>query len=142
MLDYLNNMNTKKKLEDYIKFIKNFEDAIKKENNIPTNENIWSYMTDKFVDYGTADSYKFTRHGSGFSIKKDMIVCEYDKAPLNDYDIKFSYWKFKNFIESNYKEIIIDNILKKDLSDMIDENIISWLIIDGVNWNIYQTKFE
>lgn len=134
-------MNTEKKLEEYIAFINKFEEAIKKENNIPKNENIWSYMTSNFNIKGSVASYKYMRHGSGFTVEKDAVVCEYDKAPLNDYDIKFSFWKFRNFIASSYKEITIDDdILRKDLSDLIDKNILKWLIIDGVNWNIYQTN--
>jgi len=142
MLGYLNKMDTKKILIEYINFIKDFEDTIKKENSLSNNENIWNYMISKFINKGTINSYKFIRHGSGFTVEKDKVVCEYDKAPLNEYDIKFSFWKFKNFIESNYKAIIIDeNMLRSDLSDMIDKGIVSWLIIDKINMNIYQTNF-
>ena len=134
-------MDTRKNLMEYIDFINEFEQTIKKENNIPDNENIWSYMINNSEIKGTVASYKYNLHGSGFTIEKDTIICEYDKAPLNEYDIKFSFWKFKNFIESNYKGILIDDdILKKDLSDMVDKNLLKWLITDGVNWNIYQTK--
>lgn len=143
MLDFLSKMNTKKILIEYIDFIKDFEDNIKKEKNVPNNENIWSYMTNNLINNGNINSYKFIRHGSGFTVEKNTVVCEYDKAPLNKYDIKFSFWKFKNFIESSYKEIVIDEILlKKDLSDMIEEGILNWLIIDNINWNIYQTNFR
>jgi len=144
MLDYLNkNMDTRKNLREYIDFINEFEQTIKKEKNIPDNENIWSYMINNSEIKGTVASYKYNLHGSGFTIEKDTIICEYDKAPLNEYDIKFSFWKFKNFIESNHKGILIDNeILKKDLYDMVDENLLQWLITDGINWNIYQTNFR
>lgn len=142
MLVYLNKMNTQKLLIEYINFIKDFEDTLKKENNISDNENIWSYMVSKFINKGIVNPYKFIRHGSGFTVENNTIVCEYDKAPLNEFDIKFSFWKFKNFIESNYKEIIIDeNTLRNDLSNMVNEKILSWLIIDGINWNIYQANF-
>ncbi len=142
MLDYLNEMNTKQKLDDYINFIKNFENSVKKNFEISSSENIWSYMIDQNINNGIVDSYNFTLHGSGFLVKKDIIVCEYDKAPLNEYEIKFSFWKFKNFIESNYPKIDInDNVLKEELSNLIDENILNWLIIDGINWNVYQARF-
>ncbi|SEN11505.1 hypothetical protein SAMN05421856_1191 [Chryseobacterium taichungense] len=136
-------MNTNKILIEYIDFIKDFEDTIKREKNISNNENIWSYMVSNLIDKENINSYKFIRHGSGFTVEKNAVVCEYDKAPLNEYDIKFSFWKFKNFIESSYKEIVVDQIaLKNDLSHMIEKGILHWLIIDDINWNIYQTNFR
>lgn len=142
MLDYLNNMDTKKKLNDYLNFIKKFEFSVKRNYDIPSDENVWSYMVAQNINNGIVDSYNFTRHGSGFLVKKDMVVCEYDKAPLNEYEVKFSFWKFKNFLESNYPQIIInDNILRQELSNMIDEGFLNWLIIDNINWNVYQAQF-
>ncbi|SEH45582.1 DUF6896 domain-containing protein [Chryseobacterium culicis] len=142
-MDYSNkDINTKKLLEEYLVFIVNFESVLKKEYDIPKNINIWSYLVERKYKKGTVATYNYICHGSGFTVEKNGIICEYDKAPLNEYDIKFSFWKFKNFIETNHMQIIIDDsILKKDLSDLITANIVSWLIIDGINWNIYQTNF-
>ncbi|WP_375181828.1 hypothetical protein [Chryseobacterium sp.] len=135
-------MDTRKKLTEYIDFIQKFEETVRKEDSIPDNVNIWSYMISNSKVKGTVASYKYILHGSGFIVEKDTFICEYDKAPLNEFDIKFSFWKFKSFIESNYKGIIIDDdMLKKDLSYMINKNVLAWLIIDGINWNIYQTNF-
>ncbi|KFF11696.1 hypothetical protein IW15_15945 [Chryseobacterium soli] len=135
-------MSTNKLLKEYLTFIVDFHNVIRKEYNISNNENIWSYIIEKELEKGTVGVYNYIRHGSGFTVEKNEVICEYDIAPLNEYDIKFSFWKFKNFIETNYKQIIIeDSLLKKDLSDMITANILSWLITDGINWNIYQINF-
>lgn len=135
-------MNTKKLLEEYLIFIVNFESILKEDYNIPNDKNVWSYMVEKRHERGTIGTYSYICHGSGFTLEKNGIICEYDKAPLNEYDVKFSFWKFKNFIETNHTQIIIeDSILEKDLSDLISANIVSWLITDGINWNIYQTNF-
>ncbi|MFP3833592.1 DUF6896 domain-containing protein [Chryseobacterium sp. SIMBA_028] len=142
-MDYSNkDISIKKLLEEYLIFIVNFESVLKKEYDIPNDKNIWSHMVEKKYEKGIAGTYNYVRHGSGFTVEKNGIICEYDKAPLNEYDIKFSFWKFKNFIETAHIQVIIEDVvLKKDLSDLITANILSWLITDGINWNIYQTNF-
>ncbi|MET3036908.1 hypothetical protein ABXT08_12435 [Chryseobacterium sp. NRRL B-14859] len=142
MMDYLNNsISSKKILKEYLNFIADFEKEIKREKNIPKEENIWNYMIKNSDRTGIIKSYRYTVHGSGFKIEKDHIICEYDKAPLNEYEIKFSFWKFKIFVETNFNGFLInEHTLKKDLYNMVSEDILSWLIIDGVIWNIYQAN--
>ena len=141
-MDYLNNISTKELLKEYIIFIANFENTLRTEYKIPNEVNIWSYAIDKKIKKGIVTTYNYVCHGSGFTIENNGIICEYDKAPINKHDIKFSFWKFKNFIETRYKHIIVeDHTLKKDLADMIDMKFLEWLIIDEINWNIYQTSF-
>ncbi|OPC58137.1 hypothetical protein DSC47_11280 [Elizabethkingia miricola] len=141
-VDYLNNIGTKDLLKEYIIFIANFENALKAKYKIPNEVSIWSYITDRKIKKGIVAVYNYTYHGSGFTVENNGIICEYDKAPINKHDIKFSLWKFKKFIETNHKQLIIeDHILRKDLTDMIDLRFLEYLIIDGINWNIYQTSF-
>ncbi|WP_162073366.1 DUF6896 domain-containing protein [Chryseobacterium fistulae] len=134
-------MNTTKYLNKYLLFIKSFETELRKEYNIPIHENTWNYMVNHSNRKGKIGEYEYMLHGAGFTVKKNDIICEYDRAPLNHYNIKFSFWKFKNFIETSYSQIIIDDAqLKSDLLEMIFTNTLSWLIIDDINWNIYQAN--
>ncbi len=128
-------------LKQYIQFIKDFENELSCKYNI--YDDFWNQSGIRFPKEGTTDHFKYNYHGAGCKIQKDGVVCEFDVAPLNGNDIKFSPWKLFNFINTNPD---IDNVSKEDLdlglSLLIEQKQISKLIIDGIDTGVYQVLSE
>jgi hypothetical protein len=60
---------------------------------------------------GIIGAYQYFYHGGGCKLEKDGVVCEFDYLPENGYPIKFSIWKFGEYIKTNPNGTILDLIL-------------------------------
>lgn len=125
-------------LEDYIQFIKVFDNLIRKEKNIGENQSILNVKGISFQRYGEIGGYIYQFHGFGCRLEKDNIVCEYD---YNVKNITFSLWKFKQFITTHPKyknENFSDKYLELELYKLIEKGELFWMIDGGIVWKIYQ----
>lgn len=136
----------KKVLKDYIDFINNYENLMKDKYNIKENISLWEVAHQNiFSKQGSIGNYEYLYHGFGCRLEKDNVVCEYDTAPLNGNEIKFSYWKFLEFIKTNPKYNKLDitrNYMEDELDKLVKEGILSWYILDGYSYNILQVLVD
>ncbi|WP_108807665.1 DUF6896 domain-containing protein [Aquimarina spinulae] len=124
-------------LKKYVDFIREFENSLTSEFDI--NGNIWNRSGKDFPKSGKVKDYQYKFHGAGCEVIKNDIICEYDIAPLNGRDIKFSPWKFSKFIESHPDLNIINrHDLELGLLFLVNEKKISKLIIDGIETGVYE----
>lgn len=107
------------------------------------NENPWCKAGILFERRGHIKGYDYNFHGAGCTLIKNGIICEYDVTLLTKKEIKFSLWKFSEFIRTHPdysdKEYSMEYIDKK-LSELIDIKILSWLEIEGKVFKIYQVE--
>ncbi len=126
---------------EYSIFIKDFEDKIIKKYKLENNP--WFSAGKLFDKKGEVDGYNYSYHGSGCTLEKDGIVCEYDIAPLNGKNIKFSLWKISEFIRTHpeYRKLEYEtDYIENELSKLIQKKIVSWLELDGYVFKIYQIE--
>ncbi len=135
-------MEIKDVLKNYIVFINSYEILMSNKYDIKENISLWEVTHQNiFERQGVINDYKYFYHGSGCRLEKDGIVCEYDTAPLNGYEIKFSYWKFLEFIRTNpkYNKLnITRDYMEIGLNKLVEEGILSWCIIDGYSYSVLQ----
>ncbi|MDP9957293.1 hypothetical protein J2X97_002959 [Epilithonimonas hungarica] len=129
-------MDIIKYIEDYKKFITEFEGTIK--DNYHIDDNIYDYLGIIFPKKGLLGKYGYTFHGAGCRVISENIICEYD---FLDYDEKYSYqfslWKLKTFIESYSKKNVNQIELKNLLEEKVSQNKLKKLVIDGRTFEIY-----
>ncbi|MCK8523272.1 hypothetical protein M0D21_16955 [Aquimarina sp. D1M17] len=124
-------------LKIYIQFVEKFEQELTSKYKIP--DNFWNKSNANFPKKGSTDSFKYSFHGAGCRVEKKGIVCEYDIAPLNENHIKFSPWKFFNFIETNpdLKKLSREDF-ELGLSILEKKRKISKVFIEGIETGVYQ----
>ncbi|WP_282088453.1 DUF6896 domain-containing protein [Aquimarina algiphila] len=126
-----------KELELYISFIKDFEKELSVKHGI--SDDFWNKSGKDFPKKGTTENYIYNFHGAGCTIEQNDIICEYDTAPLNGNNIKFSPWKFFNFIKTHPK---LNTISKEDLESglqlLLTKKKISKLVINDIQTGVYQ----
>ncbi len=128
-------------LNDYVSFIKCFENKLR--NKFIFKENPYFVVGDLFERKGSFDNYNYHYHGSGCTVQKDGIICNFDVAPLNESPIKFSLWDFKEFIRTNknYDSQNYNlNTVEVELDYLLKKGLLSWLNIDGNVFKIYQVS--
>ncbi len=124
-------------LKLYVNFIKDFEKELSEKYKISSD--FWNKSGVDFPKKGTTENYIYNFHGAGCTVEKGNVICEYDTAPLNGYDIKFSPWKLSNFIETHPD---LKSINREDLESglhlLVEKKKISKLIISGIETGVYQ----
>lgn len=119
----------KKIVKSYLSFIDNYESLMREKYNIEKNISLWGTAQQNIFDkQGVINNYKYSYHGAGCRLEKDTIICEYDSAPLNEFNVKFTLDKFLEYIETHpaFKEMGLnkDNV-RIELYKLVNDNIIS-----------------
>jgi hypothetical protein len=130
----------KRVIREYLDLIEDFELRLQKKYKI---NSLWDNIGLVFPREGTIDEYSYKFHGAGCKIVFQDIICEYDIAPLNGYDIKFSFWKIYQFYKTNKKLLSIEfteDRFRDKLLNYLDKGIFSQLDIEGRKFNIYQIE--
>jgi hypothetical protein len=83
-------------LEKYVQMIKDFEQKMILKYDL--NENPWCKSGILFDRKDAIEEYNYYFHGTGCTLEKNGIICEYDVTLLKDKQIKFSLWKFSEFV--------------------------------------------
>ncbi|HEX8562837.1 MAG TPA: hypothetical protein VF676_07655 [Flavobacterium sp.] len=128
-------------LQKYLELIRDFQEKLKSEYHI--TENPWVHAGKRVPNSGLIGDYSYQYHGSGVTINKSGIICEYDVAPLSEYEIKFSLWKFNAFIKSHpeFKSLNYDDkYVKGELDSLVIRGVLELLNIDGRVFQIYQVN--
>ena len=126
-------------LQDYIGFIKKFENLMIDKYQL--KENPFYKAGVLFKKNGVIGEYNYFYHGAGCRLEKKGVICEYDISNFKGKEIEFSLWKFYEFIRTNnsYKEMnYSQEYIEEELLKLIDKKIIQWLIIDNHSYKIYQ----
>ena len=126
-------------LNEYIDFIRNFENSMK--IKYKTNKNPCLVAGDLFDGKGNLDGFDYWFHGTGCTVEKDGVMIEYDISPFVDDEINFSLWKFSEFIHTNpnYSKLnYYSDYIEKELAKLIDKRILSWLEIQGRVFKTYR----
>lgn len=90
---------------------------------------------------GQVEDYTYLFHGAGCRVEKDGIVCEFDFLPKNEYPIKFSLWKFQEYIRTSkqwehaYVEL---SELHVALMKLVESNDLHLLEIAGCTYLVFQ----
>ncbi|WP_411811939.1 DUF6896 domain-containing protein [Chryseobacterium scophthalmum] len=123
-------------LNDYIFFIREFENLLRKKYNLDASRRITSGIDVEFNRKGHIKDYEYMFHGRGCRLERDGIICEYGYYGTK---ITFTLWDMKQFINTNckFKDLDIDN-LELNLYRLIEEKVLSWEIDAGVVYQIYQ----
>lgn len=135
-------MDVERILDEFINFISVFEKKMKIRYNIPDFQNSWC-VRNVFDRKGTIDEYCYQYHGAGCRLEVNDVICEYNVAPLNGKDIKFSLWGFNEFINthSDYKSLgYSSDYIKNELGKLIDNNVLSWVEMEGHVFEQYQVN--
>lgn len=125
-------------LDDHFTFIQNFINLINQKYNIGNNKNILTLKGNDFQREGNIEDYTYYFHGTGCSLKKDNIICEYDYYGNN---VTFTLWDLKQFISTNPKyknENFSDKYLEIELYKLIEKGELSWKISDNIILKVYQ----
>jgi len=93
-MDYI-----KKVLSTYSSLIKNFENALIEKYSLDSNP--WNHAGKLFDKKGSFNGYEYYYHGAGCTLKFNDLIIEYDYAPVNEYDIKFTKDAILSFINSH-----------------------------------------
>ncbi|MFD2969946.1 DUF6896 domain-containing protein [Sphingobacterium bambusae] len=122
-------------LVDYLAFIENFRVSLLEH----TGKNFYN-VKDKS---GKIGDYFYHFHGAGCRLEKDNIVCEFDFLPQNEFPIKFSVWKFSEFINTNERWQHLKMELPEldvELKKLVFEKKLHLLDIGGVIFQIFQVE--
>lgn len=136
--DKYNNME--EILNDYIAFIKTFENKMIVKYNLEKNP--WNVRR-VFDRKGVIDEYHYTYHGVGCRLESEGIICEYDVAPLDGKEIKFDSWNFWEFANTypKYKPLQYTiEYIEEELLKLIDRGILSFMEIDGRIFQVYEVN--
>jgi len=120
----------KKILKEFIAFIRIFEDLIKAKYD--TDKNPCAIAGTLFDRIGTINGIEYRFHGTGCTFEKNGIVCGYDISIFEKDEIQFTLWEFSEFINThpNYKKFNYnEEFIENELSKLIDEEVLAWLII-------------
>lgn len=127
----------RKILKEYIDFIRSFENSIKLRYDTKKNPcEVAGFLFDRI---GTINQIKYRFHGTGCTAEKDGIIYAYDISIFENDEIQFSLWEFSEFIRTHpvYNKLnYTQEFIEKELSKLIDEQVLAWLIIMG---RIYKT---
>lgn len=132
-MEYTNLLNI------YAYHIINFENKLKKLYNIKDDMDLYERIREKKMIIGTIDNYKYNFHGAGCSLIFNGLTIEYDFMPFNNYKIKFSIWKFSQFLITYFDLNHLDQIqVKKNLDELVKNKKLTKLKISGREFDIYQ----
>ncbi|MFK6999645.1 hypothetical protein V3468_00015 [Flavobacterium oreochromis] len=126
-------------LDDYVQMIRDFEQKLMAKYQLRINP--WRKAGVLFDKIGFINEYSYYYHGSGCTLKKDNILCEYDVTLLTRNEIKFSLWKFFQFVNSHpiHKKKCYDmEYVSKELSLLVEKKFLSLEEIGGKKTGIYQ----
>ncbi|WON93589.1 MULTISPECIES: DUF6896 domain-containing protein [unclassified Sphingobacterium] len=90
---------------------------------------------------GHIGDFKYQFHGAGCRLEKDGVICEFDFMPINEYPIKFSLWKMREFILTNKAYGIVklgESELNEVLHTLVEDGTLVKLVLDGMVWEVYQ----
>lgn len=121
---------------DYLEFIEGFERLLK-------NAGMSHDDFRRKKNLGIIGAYKYFYHGGGCKLEKDGVVCEFDYLPENGYPIKFSIWKFAEYIRTNPKwnNLGYDtDLIHKELHRLVKLSKLFYLEEFGVVYPIFQVK--
>ncbi|WP_257667523.1 DUF6896 domain-containing protein [Parapedobacter tibetensis] len=121
---------------DYLEFIEGFEKLLK---NGGMDHNDLRGQNDK----ATIGGYRYFYHGGGCKLEKDGVVCEFDYLPENGNPIKFSTWKFGEYIRTNPKwnNFSYDTeLIHKELNRLVELKKLFYLKEFGVVYPVFQVN--
>lgn len=132
-------MNMKEILDFYVRTIEDFNERMKKKYKI--NVNPWDKAGVLFSKKGKIDNYEYWFHGSGCTLVVDNVIFDYDVTLLTKKEIKFTLLKFAELINTHPDFQKMNYDLRKielELSDLIEEGLLSWMEIQGRKFKVYQ----
>lgn len=127
-------MEIVKYLSEYRNFIVEFENILK--NKYQIEDDIYLHL-DIIKKSDFIDNFQYNFHGAGCKITFNKIICEYDFLLDDNSKYQFSLWKFKTFVESLHEKKLDDAELKCSLENLVSENFLRKLIIEGKVFDIY-----
>ena len=124
-------------LNDYVTFIRAFENSLKIKYN--TNENPCKIVGKLFERKGTIDGFNYWFHGTGCTTEKDGVIYAYNISIFVENEIEFSIWEFSEFIRTHPSYSLLKfspEDIENGLTKLIDDGVLAWLIIMG---RVYKT---
>ncbi|WP_394776011.1 DUF6896 domain-containing protein [Flavobacterium sp.] len=119
-------------LNEYINFIRIFENSLKFKYN--TTRNPCEIAGSLFERKGTINEVSYWFHGTGCTAEKDGVIYDYDISIFIDNEINFSLYKFSEFIRTHPKYSKLNYTpenIEVELGKLIDKGVLAWLIIMG-----------
>lgn len=123
---------------DFIRDIKKFEFLLRKEYHLTDDQRIMPSMNHPYGKRGQIENYIYWFHGNGCTLKDGNIEYHYS---YHIHEITFSFWPIKTFIETHPHYAIedwSDKLLERELYRLIEQDILAYLIEDGVVLQVYR----
>lgn len=138
-LGYIFNYYMKNILNEYINFIRIFENSLKVKYN--TTKSPCEIAGSIFERKGVINEITYWFHGTGCTAEKEGVIYAYDISIFTDNEINFSLWKFSEFIRTHpeYSKLkYTSENIEDELAKLIDQGFLAWLTIMGRVYNTYR----
>ena len=124
-------------VKEYVFKIQYFEKLIKTKYNLKLNPCLIKDFS--FEKKGIIQNFEYRFHGNGCTFKEDNVVYAYDISIFVANEIEFTLWEFSEFLRTHHKYKLYNfnsEYIEKELEKLINDGILSWLVIAG---RIYKT---
>lgn len=133
-------INLRTILDDFVAFIRLFEDSLKEKYSINVNPYLEKGHLGKVARVGRVDEYEYHYHGGGCTVKYHGIRCDYGIYPNRGKEIQFTLWGLTEFIKTNPKYVdylINEEALKAEIENMVETGGLSMYEIGGRKFENY-----
>ncbi|MDR2221623.1 MAG: hypothetical protein LBE34_02675 [Flavobacteriaceae bacterium] len=138
----------KEYLNEYIRFIHDFEKVIRKKLELVTEdvyeEINWIYIdSNRLMNYkhGYIDGYEYHFHGAGCFVQKGEVKCDFDYIHfIDDLTYSFTTYKFKDFVDSYYGINIDEKKLFESLKILTYDGFLQFVVLGGIVYNSFLVK--